>query len=321
MRGSVRMTSGLQGDGKPSAAIGPWAINQVHQRECLAALRDVPSESFDVTITSPPYWGQRGDSGLGSEKDPREYVKNLVTVLHEVMRCLKPAGTLWLNIGDAYNTPINWRSIDSNYSTLGKDRAGHAPDNAIYQKDRGRRRPFLDRNVNWLSYGNLLGIPYRVVLALMDRGWYFRGEIIWEKSRPVPEGRCRRPHRRHEPIYVIAKSERHRFRRTPPVGSIWKLVQQPNLTGHTSAFPVDLPLQCIKAADVAGRGVIFDPFMGSGTTAVAAKILGHDWLGFEFSEKHCVAANARLCDTAEQPSLLGTDALSSGSRIVVSQQG
>ena len=148
------------------------------------------------------------------------------------MRCLKPSGTLWLNIGDAYNTPINWRTVDSNYSTLGKDRTGHAPDNAIYQKDRGRRRPFLDKNVGWLSYGNLLGIPYRVVLALMDHGWYFRGEVIWEKSRPVPEGRCRRPHRRHEPIYVMAKSERHKFRRSPPVGSVWKLVQQPNLTGH-----------------------------------------------------------------------------------------
>lgn len=315
------MTNESRRDLKPSAAIGRWTRNEVHQCECLSALQDVPSESLDITVTSPPYWGQRGDCGLGSEKDPREYVNNLVTILHEVMRCLKPGGTLWLNIGDAYNTPINWRSIDSNYSTLGKYGTGHAPDNAIYQKDRGRRRPFVDRSVRWLTYGNLLGIPYRVVLALMDRGWYFRGEIIWQKSRPVPEGRCRRPHRRHEPIYVVAKSERHRFRQTPPVGTIWKLVQQPNLTGHTSAFPVDLPVQCIQAADVAGRGVVFDPFMGSGTTAVAAKMLGHDWLGFELNEKHCATANARLRDTAEQPSLLGSDTPASASGIVVSQPG
>ena len=314
------MTTGLQRVETSTTTIGPWPRNHVHQRECLTALREIPSDIFDVTITSPPYWGQRGDSGLGSEKDPREYVENLVIILHEVMRCLKPSGTLWLNIGDAYNTPINWRTVDSNYSTLGKDRTGHAPDNAIYQKDRGRRRPFLDKNVGWLSYGNLLGIPYRVVLALMDHGWYFRGEVIWEKSRPVPEGRCRRPHRRHEPIYVMAKSERHKFRRSPPVGSVWKLVQQPNLTGHSSAFPVDLPIQCISAADVARRGLVLDPFMGSGTTAVAAKTLGHDWLGFELNGEHCLTANARLGDTPEQPNLLTADLDSSASRIGVSER-
>ena len=163
------MTTRLQGVETSTTAIGPWPRNHVHQQECLTALREIPSDIFDVTITSPPYWGQRGDSGLGSEKDPREYVENLVTILHEVMRCLKPSGTLWLNISDAYNTPINWRTVDSNYSTLGKDRTGHAPDNAVYQKDRGRRRPFLDKNVGWLRYGNLLGIPYRVVLALPER--------------------------------------------------------------------------------------------------------------------------------------------------------
>lgn len=307
------------GDSEPTR--GSWATNHVHHAECLAALKDVPSDSFDAAITSPPYWGQRGDAGLGGEKDPREYVANLVTVLHEVMRCLKPAGTLWLNIGDSYNTPINWRPVDSNYSTLGKDRTGHAADNQIYQKDRGRRRPFLDKNVGWLKYGNLLGITYRVVLGLTDLGWYFRGEVIWEKSRPVPEGRCRRPHRRHEPIYVIAKRENHRFRTTPPVGSVWKLVQQPNLTGHASAFPVDLPTRCIEAADVPGHGLIFDPFMGSGTTGVAAKMLGHDWLGFELDEKHCKTANDRLSATQVQPSLPATDAHASGQQSAAVHQG
>ena len=131
-----------------ASKIGPWLANRVHQAECLSALREVPDDSFDVAATSPPYWGQRGDTGLGSEKDPREYVTNLVAVLNEVMRCLKPTGTLWLNIGDSYNTPINWRAIDSNYSTLGKNGTGHAADNQIYQKDRGRRRPFLDKKVS-----------------------------------------------------------------------------------------------------------------------------------------------------------------------------
>ena len=110
-----------------------------------------------------------------------------------------------VNIGDSYNTPINWREDDHEYSSLGKDRKGLPPTNSAYSKNRGRRRAFIQKNVGWLQYGNLLAIPYRVVLAMTDEGFLFRGEIIWEKSRPLPEGICRRPHRRHEGIYIFAR--------------------------------------------------------------------------------------------------------------------
>jgi DNA modification methylase len=283
--------------------IGPWAVNAVHQTECLAGLKQTPDDVFDVIVTSPPYWGQRGGEGLGTEPDPRDYVRNLVAILAESMRCLKPTGTLWLNIGDSYNTPINWTSQHSGYSTLGKDKKGHAADNMIYRKDRGRRRAFIDPETGWLKYGNLLAIPYRIVTGLTDRGFLFRGEVIWTKSRPVPEGLCRRPHRRHEGIYIFAREERHRFRVKPPVGSVWKLVQQPNLTEHSSAFPIDLPRQCIDAAGLAEPGLVFDPFMGSGTTAEAAKLLGHDYVGFELDPTHCDIANRRLTATADQQRL------------------
>lgn len=281
-------------------ALGPWALNTVHNAEALAALREVPSNSFDVVVTSPPYWGQRESSGLGCEPDPRDYVKNLAAVLSETMRCLKPSGTLWLNIGDSYNTPINWGEAHHTYSTLGKDRKGLAPTNQAYAKKRGSRRAFIREDTPWLQYGNLLAIPYRVVIALTDLGYLFRGEVVWEKSRPLPEGICRRPHRRHEGIYIIAKSERHSFRIKPPVGTIWKLVQTPNLFPHCSTFPVDLPVQCIKASGLEGRGVIFDPFMGSGTTGKAAKMLGHDFLGFEIDPGYCEISNSRINDETQE---------------------
>ncbi|MGH9958732.1 MAG: DNA methyltransferase, partial [Pyrinomonadaceae bacterium] len=161
----------------------------------MIGLKDIPSDSFDVVVTSPPYWGQRGSVGLGSEPDPRDYVTSLVAILSETMRCLKPNGTLWLNIGDSYNKPINWREGDYGYSTLGKERNGLDPSNSAYSKKRGRRRAFIQKDVGWLKYGNLLAVPYRVVLAMTDLGYLFRGEVVWEKSRPLPEGVCRRPHR------------------------------------------------------------------------------------------------------------------------------
>lgn len=271
--------------------VGPWALNGVHNIDALSGLKDVSSDSLDVAVTSPPYWGQRGSQGLGSEVDPRDYIKNLTAILAETMRCLKPSGLLWLNIGDSYNTPINWREDDYGYSSLGKDGNGLEPTNSAYTKNRGRRRAFVEKDVGWLQYGNLLGIPYRVVLALTDLGFLFRGEVIWEKSRPLPEGICRRPHRRHEGIYIIAKDERHFFRVKPPVGSVWKLLQSPNKTPHCSTFPLDLPKQCIQASALPNRGIVLDPFMGSGTTGKAAKMLGHQYIGFEVDPRTCSLAN------------------------------
>jgi DNA modification methylase len=283
-----------------NTTIGPWELNKTHDQDCLAGLKQVPNDSFDVVVTSPPYWGQRGSKGLGSEPDPRDYVRNLVTILAEALRCLKPSGTLWLNIGDSYNTPINWREEDHNYSSLGKDGNGLSPTNSAYTKNRGRRRAFIEKQVGWLQYGNLLAVPYRVVLGLTDLGFLFRGEVIWEKSRPLPEGICRRPHRRHEGIYILAKTEQHAFRIKPPVGSVWKLVQTPNLLPHCSTFPLDLPLQCISASGVVGRGLIFDPFMGSGTTGKAARMAGHDYIGFELDPEMCKIANTDETDAAQQ---------------------
>lgn len=244
-----------------------------------------------MAVTSPPYWGQRGNDGIGLEEDPREYVRNLVEILAEAMRCLKPSGTFWLNIGDSYNTPINWRCEDHAYSSLGPQGNGLPATNSAYTKNRGRRRAFVRRDVNWLTYGNLLAIPYRVVIALCDLGFFFRGEVIWEKSRPLPEGLCRRPHRRHEGIYIFAKVEQHAFLVKPPVGSVWKLVQTPNKTPHCSTFPLDLPLQCIQAAGIPEPGIVLDPFMGSGTTGKAALQLGHRFIGFELNPEMCRLAN------------------------------
>ena len=277
-----------------SGKLGPWQLDTIHNIDCYKALKTVPDDVLDLVVTSPPYWGQRGSPGLGSEADPRAYVDNLTRVLTEAMRCLKPAGTLWLNLGDAYNTPINWRRTDHSYSSLGKERKGLKATNSAYTKHRARRRAFIDKDTGWLKYGNLLAIPYRVATAMTDAGYLFRGEIVWHKTRPLPEGVCRRPHRRHEGIYLFAKDERHRFRTRPPVPSVWTLVQTPNRTPHCSTFPLDLPLQCIEAAALETPSIVCDPFMGSGTTAEAARRLGHRFLGFELDEATCTLAHKRL---------------------------
>lgn len=83
--------------------------------DSLELLCQLPSQSIDCAMTSPPYWGKRqyAEEGIGLEKDYKDYVKNLCAVFFELKRVLKDTGSFWLNIGDSYKTKhllgIPWR--------------------------------------------------------------------------------------------------------------------------------------------------------------------------------------------------------------------
>jgi DNA modification methylase len=124
----------------------------------------------------------------------------------------------------------------------------------------------------------------------------FRGEVVWRKKNAMTEGRCRRPHRQHEAIYLLARREDHAFRTSPPVKSVWELSNE-KIGGpaHHSRFPEDLPARAIEAYGLTGRDVVvLDPFAGSGTTGVAAARQGCSFVGFEIDPRQVAAANARL---------------------------
>lgn len=279
--------------------VGPFELNTVAEGDCRSLIAQLPDESVDVVVTSPPYWGQRLSAGTGVEDDPREYVRGLAAIFTELLPKLKPSGNVWINIGDAYNTPVNWRLDDRAYSTLGADKEGLSADNSAYVKPRHKRKAFIEKDTPWLTYGNLLALPYRLVIALCDEGYLYRGEVIWRKRNPMPEGRCRRPHRQHEPIYLLAKDERHGFRTAPPVGSVWEFANE-KIDGlaHYSRFPVELPRRCIEAYGSTGpEVVVLDPFSGSGSTGMAALALGCSYIGFEIDPEQVEASNGRLASS------------------------
>lgn len=280
--------------------LGPFQLNTVYQGDCRELIARLPDESVDIVVTSPPYWGQRCSSGAGVEADPRDYLAVLSAVFAGLLPKLKPKGIVWINLGDAYNTPVNWREDDRRFSTLGAEQNGLPAQNSAYVKPRLRRKALIDQEARWLRYGNLLALPYRLVLELTDAGYWYRGEVIWRKKNPLPEGRCRRPHRCHESIYLLARSERHHFRIAPPVKSVWEFASEKiNGVKHFSRFPEELPRRCIDAYGVLGREVIVvDPFSGSGATGQAALRLGCSYLGFEIDAEQVAAANQRLLESA-----------------------
>jgi len=83
--------------------------------DSLQILREIPENSIDMVITSPPYWGKREylDGGLGLEKDFNHFIDNLLKIILEIKRILKQEGSFWLNIGDTYKNKsligIPWR--------------------------------------------------------------------------------------------------------------------------------------------------------------------------------------------------------------------
>ena len=157
----------------------------------------LPDNLVDCCITSPPYYGLRDygvDGQIGLEQTPEEYVSKLVEVFREVRRVLKPDGTLWLIIGDSYAG--SWGN------------SGHRPRRGW---DERRERPASSYKLPGLKPKDLIGIPWRVALALSADGWYLRQDIIWAKGNPMPESVRDRCTKSHEYIFLLAKSDRYYF--------------------------------------------------------------------------------------------------------------
>ncbi len=126
-------------------------------------LKELPDNSFDCAMTSPPYWGQRqySSGGIGLEKTYREYISNLLAIFEEVQRVLKPTGSFWLNLGDTYDTKT------------------------------------------------LIGIPWRVAIALTDRqGWVLRNSVIWNKVKGGPDNSLDRLRNIHENLFHFVKAHK-----------------------------------------------------------------------------------------------------------------
>jgi len=101
----------------------------------------------------------------------------------------------------------------------------------------------------------------------------------------------------HELIFVLTKTKGTKLNNHECLTDVWEAKKVPRrISGHPATFHVDIPRRCINASTVEGD-LVFDPFMGSGTTAVAAKELNRNYLGYEISEEYHTSANMRLINT------------------------
>lgn len=285
------------------------------QGDAFDLLPTLPSESVDLVLTSPPYWGlrnyeadhnwdilQQWEGGkhskevpsydwyrehggmLGLEPLPEWYVANLVSFFDHCQRVLKPAGSLWLNLGDTYFA--RWSSIRP------KGRQGLNGD------ERMRRKTPMG---GYRQEKQLLLIPSRVAIAMQDKRWILRNDVIWYKPNVPPRPFEDRLGATHEHFFHFVKRPKEGRAKyyydlheagTPPHD-----VQRVNVVAgtdqHSATFPTKLIEPRIRSSCPLG-GIVLDPFAGVGTSLVVAASNGRRAMGFEINQRFVSAGRKRL---------------------------
>jgi DNA modification methylase len=171
-------------------------------RSCLKMIAD---ETAQCCVTSPPYFGLRdyGITGqIGREPMISEYISNLVDIFKEVKRVLAKDGTLWLNLGDSYASSGKNRTEAQAVAKSGLNGGLQTQTQILKQQS---------KIVEGLKSKDLIGIPWRVALALQADGWYLRQDIIWQKPNVMPESVTDRCTKSHEYIFLLSKSPKYYF--------------------------------------------------------------------------------------------------------------
>lgn len=184
------------------------ATDRVLAVDALAGLRQLPRESIDCIVTSPPYWACR-DYGvppvawkdgssvpLGLETDPEAFVEHLCEIFDEARRVLKESGTLWVNLGDVYWVPQRVSVV------RGLTHASGAP-----APDRAQRNSHLQG----FAEKSLCLIPERFALAMAKGGWILRNRIVWHKPNHMPTSVRDRFACSWEYLFFFTKSARYAF--------------------------------------------------------------------------------------------------------------
>lgn len=262
---------------------------EIHQGDCRELLPRLEAGAVQAIVTSPPYWGICEFGSIGGEPSIEEHVQGLVGVFREARRVLHRRGVLWLNYGDSYNhyagnhgpgTSDRWRNRSAHLQ--------EAPPAGSGLRDRE------------LKAKDLLGMPWRVAMALQSDGWYLRADVIWRKSNAAPLNVNDRPHLLHEYVFLFSRSEQYEFYPEAlgyRLTSVWDVDNRERCPDHPADFPVELARRCILTSTREGDRVL-DPFFGAGTVGLAADRHDRDAVGIEISPEYVRVARERIKNDA-----------------------
>jgi DNA modification methylase len=270
---------------------------------------------------------------IGLENTPKEYVEKLVAVFSEVKRVLTDDGTLWVNIGDSYNgsgkafadkhierylqkTNNHSSGIKPTYvpnlkpkDLIGipwmlafalRDDGWHLRQDIIWNKPNPMPESVVDRCTKAHEY---------IFLLSKSRKYYFDSSAIAEPVVDTPENVRLRENKNDEAprprymgkkytenadVFYRTKSDAaYNYRPFKNKRSVWTVSTAAFKEAHFAVFPEKLIVPCILAG-CPENGIVLDPFMGSGTTAVVARKLNRNYIGIELNPGSVEIAKRRI---------------------------
>lgn len=301
--------------------------NQIIHGNAETIAPTLPEQCVHTIVTSPPYYGLR-DYGnteqIGLEETPTAYINRLVGVFQSLRPCLRDDGTLWVNLGDSYAGsgkggacyPDNAMKYKQGTNIMGTSKNISKVNTKAVCKPK-----------------DLIGIPWMFAFAMRDAGWYLRQDIIWAKKNCMPESVKDRCTKAHEYIFLFSKQQKYYYdyqaiqeksidgtsrkdktpteRKRYPTDvingvrnrnkeyqkankrSVWHVETQPFKEAHFATFPPKLITPCILAG-APEQGVVLDPFIGAGTTALVALRNNRNFIGIELNAEYISIANKRI---------------------------
>ena len=305
-------------------------LNKIYNEDCLQTMARMDDGSIDCCITSPPYWGLRNyqvEGQVGLESTPEKYSAKMVLIFSEVKRVLKKEGTLWLNLGDSYAGNMS-RASEGGRAGYGTPREGifERIPKGLKSKDLigiPWRIAFALQADGWYLRSDIIWhkpnpMPESVTdrptkaheyIFLMSKNakYYYDADAIREdissesykmlaQDVGSQDGSDRVPFKTNGPMKAVGGLTGANKR------TVWTVTTQPYSEAHFATFPEKLIEPCVLAG-CPKDGVIYDPFMGAGTTAKIALRADRNFIGSELNQEYCEIANKRIDKLLNQTKL------------------
>lgn len=324
-------------------------LNKIYCGDCNVVLKEIPSNSIDLVITSPPYFQQReygGGDGVGNEKSIDDYIENIMKTFRQCVRVTKKTGSIVFNLGDKYlegnlllvpyrfALQVQKESLAKLINVLTWVKVNPAPrqdtrklvsstepffifaksDDYYFNKDAFME--YRDRYIKSMkkTAGNDIGKKYFELIEKSDLSKENKEKArkeLNEVIREVKEGKLESFRMKIRGIHALPYGGQAGGRLTQIEtkgftiikihgNSIRKDVIESTVETikgniHPAVYPEFIVQELIKLL-TKENDTVLDPFLGSGTTAVAAKRLKRNYIGIEIHSEYVEYAKRRLAD-------------------------